>query len=383
MTCRRPVYYYRLHTNKPGTKEEAMDHYETLREILDAHPSTAPKAKAIDEILRTLFTPEEVAVAIHMSFKPKSAASLAALAGISEDEAGGCLEAMADKGVIFSKSKEGKSSYGLVPIIPGVFEFPFMKGGGTPMHDRLARLWEEYHDEALGVSFAGDPTPLMRVVAVEKSIVAGDRVHPYEEVKHLINEANYVALTKCACRVSVAKCDKPKEVCLIFDGVGEFLVERGFARQITKEEGIKVLDQAEAAGLVHTSNNSADRASVVCNCCPCCCTVLRGRTALKHPHAFEPSRFEARVKGDDCIGCNICADERCPMKAIEMKDDIAVVNAAECIGCGLCVSGCPTEAIVLLEREQIPAVPATIQDMAVKVLQEKGRLEAFMNVMQK
>jgi hypothetical protein len=36
----------------------------------------------------------------------------------------------------------------------------------------------------------------------------------------------------------------------------------------------------------------------------------------------------------------------------------------------------------LIERKQIPAVPATTQDMAVKVLQEKGRLEAFMKVMQ-
>lgn len=46
----------------------------------------------------------------------------------------------------------------------------------------------------------------------------------------------------------MAKCDKPKEVCLIFDGVGEFLVERCFARRISKEEGLNGLDQAEAGG---------------------------------------------------------------------------------------------------------------------------------------
>jgi hypothetical protein len=122
------------------------------------------------------------------------------------------------------------------------------------MHDRLARLWEEYHHDALGASFAGNPTPLMRVIAVEQSVTAKDTIHTYEEVRHLINNAKFLALTRCACRVSVSKCDKPKEVCLIFDGLGEFLVERGFARPITKEEGIQVLDQAEAAGLVHTSN---------------------------------------------------------------------------------------------------------------------------------
>lgn len=359
-----------------------MDIYERLREILDSHPSTAPKTKSIDEILRLLFTKEEAAVAVNMSYKAKSVSHIAKAAEISESEAKQHLESMANKGIIYSKNKEGEKLYSLLPLIPGVFEFPFMKGGGTPMHQRLGKLWEEYHQEALGASFSGDPTPLMRVVAVEKSITAQDRIHPYEEVKNFINDANYIALTKCACRVSTAKCDKPKEVCLIFGEAAEFLVERGFARQISKEEGMKVLDQAEEAGLVHTSNNSADRANLICNCCPCCCTVLRGRTQLKHPHAFEPSRFEAIVNVEDCTGCAICVEERCPMKAIEMKDDIAFVNTQECIGCGLCVTGCPAEAIRLMERKQIPSTPATIREMGAKVLQEKGRLDAFLKIMQ-
>jgi Na+-translocating ferredoxin:NAD+ oxidoreductase subunit B len=214
-----------------------MELYEQLRVILDSHPSTAPKAASIDEILRLLFTPSEAAVAVNMSFKPKSAAKVAKAAGISEDDAKSALESMAIKGIIYSKNKDGGVSYGLVPLIPGLFEFPFMKGGGTPLHNRLAQLWEEYHHEALGASFAGNPTPMMRVVAVEKSITSQNTIHTYEEVRNLINGATSVALAQCACRVSVAKCDKPKEVCLIFDGVGEFLVERGFARPISKEEG--------------------------------------------------------------------------------------------------------------------------------------------------
>jgi len=359
-----------------------MDSYERLREILDAHPSTAPKAKSIDEILRILFTPEEAAVAVHMSFKNKSSSGIAQAAGVPDDKAKQYLEAMADKGVVHAKNKDGETFYALLPLIPGVFEFPFMKGGGTPMHKRLGKLWEEYHHEAFGSSFAGNPTPLMRVVAVEKSIAAQDRVHPYDEVKNFINDANYIAVTHCACRVSVGKCDRPKEVCLIFGETAEFLVARGFARHISKEEGMKVLDSAEQAGLVHTSNNSADRAGLICNCCPCCCTVLRGRTQLKHAHAFEPSRFEAHVKSEDCIGCAVCADERCPMKAIEMKENVAVVHTEECIGCGLCVTGCPVDAIALQEREQPPAIPKTIKEMGVQVLQEKGRLEAFLKVMQ-
>lgn len=360
-----------------------MSIYEQLREILDAHPSTAPEGKAIDEILRILFTPDEAALAAKMNFKPKSPADLAAAAGVSETEASASLESMADKGIIFSKNKDGKNFYGLVPLIPGIFEFPFMKGGGSPMHERLGKLWEEYHRESLGASFAGNPTPLMRVVAVEKSVPVQDRIHPYEEVRHLIENSAYLALANCACRVSVAKCDKPKEVCLIFDGMGEFLVERGFARKIGKEEGLRVLDLAEAEGLVHTSNNSADKASVICNCCPCCCTILRGRTQLNHPHAFEPSRFAAFVISDDCVACTICMTNRCPMQAIELREMVAFVHEEQCIGCGLCVSTCPGGAMTLIERKQPPSVPKTTQDMAGKVLQEKGRLDKFMKVLQR
>lgn len=359
-----------------------MNVYEKLRELLDAHPSTAPKAESIDEILRLLFTPKEAAVAANMSYKAKGVDVIAQRSSISADEALTHLEAMTNKGIIFSRNKDGKKTYGLVPLIPGVFEVPFMKGEDTPLNKRLGKLWEEYHREALGASFAGNPTPLMRVVAVEKSIESRDRIHPYEEVKNFIKDAGFIALAKCACRVSVSGCERPKDVCLIFDGVGEFLVERGFARRITTEEGYKVLDQAEAAGLVHTSNNSADKANLICNCCPCCCTILRGKTQLKHPNAFEPSRFEAQVNADECTGCSLCADERCPVKAIEIADGVASVLASECIGCGLCVTGCPTAAIALVERKQIPSTPATASEMGVKVLQEKGRLDAFLKIMQ-
>lgn len=360
-----------------------MDIYEELRDVLDSHPTTAPKTDTIIEILTILFTPEEAAVAAVMSFKAWDTGKIAAAVSKPEPETEKLLESMANKGILFSKNKDGKKLYGLVPLIPGVFEFPFMKSDGSPMYRRLGELWEKYHHEALGASFSGNPTPLMRVVAVEKSLKAENRVHPYDEVKHFIENADFIALADCACRTSVGKCDRPKDVCLIFDGAGEFLVERGFARTISKAEGMDVLNRSERAGLVHTSNNSAEKANLICNCCPCCCTVLRGRTQLRHPHAFEPSRFEASVTAADCTGCGICADERCPVKAIEMKDGIAVVNTEECIGCGLCATGCPAEAVTLTERKAVPAVPATITEMGIKIVQEKGRFEKFIKVMQR
>jgi len=104
---------------------------------------------------------------------------------------------------------------------------------------------------------------------------------PFEEARKLIEKAHYIALTNCACRISVHKCDKPLDVCIIFDGAAEFLVDRGYAWKASVDETINTLIKSEEAGLVHTSNNSKDRATVICNCCPCCCTVLRGRNKYR------------------------------------------------------------------------------------------------------
>ena len=42
------------------------------------------------------------------------------------------------------------------------------------------------------------------------------------------------------------------------------------------------------------------------------------------------------------------------------------------------MTACPTEALSLVLRELVPEIPATSQEMGMKVLTEKGKLEAFL-----
>lgn len=139
---------------------------------------------------------------------------------------------------------------------------------------------------------------------------------------------------------------------------------------------------AEEAGLVHTSNNSADRPMIICSCCPCCCTILRGRTQLGNLDAFAPSRFEAEVVSELCNGCGICSDRRCFW----------------CRSPGRRQGGCGSGEMHRLRpvRERVPGegnqaqragrgpeIPKTAIEMAMKVMQEKGTLERFMHIMQR
>ena len=52
------------------------------------------------------------------------------------------------------------------------------------------------------------------------------------------------------------------------------------------------------------------------------------------------------VDWDLCIGCGTC-DEKCPMDAITLEDNIAMINEDRCIGCGICAHHCPEGAMTL------------------------------------
>ena len=50
------------------------------------------------------------------------------------------------------------------------------------------------------------------------------------------------------------------------------------------------------------------------------------------------------VKTGLCDGCGVCIQE-CPVEAIYMENQRAVIDLEKCIKCGTCLSVCPCEAI--------------------------------------
>ncbi|MGE5458898.1 MAG: indolepyruvate ferredoxin oxidoreductase subunit alpha [Methanobacterium sp.] len=360
-----------------------MNHYQRLQQKLHLHPAGAPATETFDRILKILFSEFEAGIAAELTFNLMPLAVIAQKTGQNESVLQPALESMADRGLIYAKlDKQGHPRYSLLPTIPGLFEFPFMRLENPALRDELGRLWHQYHQEALGNEFAGSKTPQMRVISVQKSLPITTEVLPYEIVSSMIETAEYIALADCACRTSLGNCNKPREVCLIFGAHGKFLVERNKGRRINQQEALQVLDQAEKEGLVHTCNNSQDEFAVICNCCSCCCTILRGLTALKNPHAFAVSGFVVDYLEADCIGCMACLEDRCPVGAITENGDLAAVEIERCIGCGLCVSVCPTDALQMVRRADAPATPATGRELMGTILMEKGRFESFMKMNQ-
>lgn len=358
-----------------------MDVYQRLQERLDLHAAGAPASESFTEILKIMFTTGEAEIACQLTFAPQPLGKLAAKLEMDGAELQVILEKMADRGSIIGIKTKEQSVYCLIPTVPGLFEYPFMRVEREPEAERLAHLWHEYHRDGFTDAFAGSPTPQMRVISVQKSIPMVSEVVTYDQVSEMIDRAQKHAVTNCACRVSMGKtCGKSIEVCLVFDNIARTLVERDRARWISKDEAMDILNRVEEEGMVHCISNSADKPALICNCCRCCCTILRGITEIGNPNIIATSAFVVSLDEDLCTGCLLCTQDRCPMAIIEEKDDIVVIDSSRCIGCGLCATVCPTEALAMRRREVVPPVPATGKDLMTAILKEKGKLEGFMKM---
>jgi len=52
-----------------------------------------------------------------------------------------------------------------------------------------------------------------------------------------------------------------------------------------------------------------------------------------------------KVNAEECVGCETCVP-LCPVEAISMVDEKAVIDQEICTACGTCIAECPVEAIV-------------------------------------
>ncbi|HSW57066.1 MAG TPA: 4Fe-4S dicluster-binding protein, partial [Dehalococcoidales bacterium] len=180
--------------------------------------------------------------------------------------------------------------------------------------------------------------------------------------------AGKIGVVDCDCRRIYHRCNKPLWNCLHFGRMVDYETGRGGRmREITIEEALAISDEAEEAGLIHsTPGNNASLSGVICNCCHDCCSTFE--PALQSGRLSEivaPSRFKAAVREEKCQGCLKCL-KRCPVNAIEMigasppEKKTARVLDEKCLGCGVCVVGCPHQAMIFeLARppEFIPPKP--------------------------
>lgn len=322
--------------------------YHRLAQILDTLPNGFPSTEnAIEiKILKTVFTPEEADMFCDLKLSFETAEAIAERTGRPLEGLEEMLTFMwRDRGQISGVVLGDVKIFRMVPWAIGIYEFQIHR-----MDREFAQLCEEYSKVYAKQFFTAKPQ-LMRVIPVEEEIPDRKETLPFDQVSKIIEKGASFAVLNCVCRTEqllLGKgCDKPLEACLAIAPVSGVLDEYPGGRSVSREEAHEILRKAEEAGLVHQSLNVENGQYFICNCCGCCCGVLRAINELELTDGSY-SNYYAEIDVDYCTCCGICADERCQVKAIEEDEDSYKVTREKCIGCGLCVSTCPASAIRLV-----------------------------------
>jgi Pyruvate/2-oxoacid:ferredoxin oxidoreductase delta subunit len=334
-----------------------MDPYQKLAERLDQIPNGFPKTPSGVELklLAKLFTREEAALASTLSLEGMYAREIASINSLDEPEVKSVLNGMVRKGLIEMKRKEREGIvYCLMPFMVGFYEKQ-----NASIDKEFAELFEAYYKEAFYKIMTVTPS-VHRVIPVETSIPVGTDVMPYEKASTYLDEARSWGVLKCICRVQqklVGKgCDHTVENCMAFSTRPGAFDRAEQIRAISREEALDILAEADREGLVHSTSNTKADVSYICNCCACCCGVLRGMVEYGNTDIIARSDFYAVVDGALCTACEDCLD-RCLFGALNMEDGSCTLQKELCVGCGLCISSCPARALSLASKPDAEILP--------------------------
>jgi electron transport complex protein RnfB len=319
--------------------------YERLADALDRLPNGFPRTESGLEIriLKRICSPEEAALAGLLTGAPEPVEVIAARAGDPPGEVSRALFKLVRRGFVWLDKRDGEVRFRLAPFLVGIYEAQI-----ESMDHELAHLVEDYL-AAGGAQGIMAPQPALHRVVPAGGAVKSEAIMPYDDVLALLDGKMTFTVNECICRLQQEqlgeRCAYPTAVCLSFS-------ERERAPRpgdLTRAEALALLDMTEQVGLVHTVSNVAEGVGYVCNCCGCCCGILRGITEWGIADSVASANYYAVIEPEFCADCGTCI-ERCQVGAISAGDGFSVVDRGRCIGCGLCVTGCPND-IARLERK--------------------------------
>ncbi len=338
------------------------------QKIDDQDPRTAPKTKdkatfhnAFIEYLKLVFSPEEADVIQHLNVAPAfiSTQEVADKSGIDHPTVAEILEAAKKKNRIL-----GMGNIYCLPTIQHLVNIHQFYEETKPDDLKAAELYQDFFIKGGYYKYyesSEKGTQALRTIPVERAIHAEQKTLSAEEAHDfLLNHApEDMALVPCPCRVRTEKMgireckDKfPVASCIMLGFAALHFESLGLGKRVTRQQAVNYFDEMNELGLIGNTNNAINNAYIICLCCGCCCSNVRGRTRWDNPTAIMPSNFIPKAS-DDCLGCGVCTD-RCFFNALIIDDETekVTVQPDKCLGCGVCTFVCPQEALKLHRYER-------------------------------
>lgn len=363
--------------------------YRLLQQRLDRKVQGAPESPTLMKILSLLFSPDEAEIAKKIPSQPTSLDILSRRLNIPKDELNDRMTEMARRGVVIDIEHNGQRYFMLPPVVIGLFEFTFMRSRPDMPMAKLARLFDEYfyENERFTSSLFQGKTQLFRSFVREEAVPDDNHTEilDWERTSHIVTSSSAIAVGLCQCHHSALHlgkaCNRSQEVCLTFNYAAEVLIQNGHARSITSVDAMSILEECKEAGLAQTGDNVQRKVTFICNCCGCCCHVMRGIKTFDLHQGIVTSNWIMKVDLSNCNGCGKCA-EACPVDAIEIAEQTegekkrkwAVRNETICLGCGVCYSACKFGGATMKPRPKRVFTPETVFDQIVAMAIERGKL---------
>jgi hypothetical protein len=346
--------------------------YERLADVLDTLPNGFPRTESGMEIriLQRIFRPEDADLFCDLKLSFETAQQIAERTGRSIEGLEARLIEMGKRGQVFDIDLGGVHIFRMLPWVFGIYEFQLHR-----LDRELAEMCETYNEVFCGQFFETKPQ-LMQVIPIEKEIQGAHEALPFERVSSIIEQGKSFLVQDCICKKARGllekPCTRPMEVCMAIAPVEGVFDRHEHGKSLTKEEAYALLESCEKQALVHLTWNVQAGQYFICNCCGCCCGILRMANVWGATNIVR-SNYYAQIDPDACSACGLCAEERCQVGAIEAGDSAYSVIRSKCIGCGLCVTTCPSEAIQLLRKPAEEIEPAPRDEMDWYVARSRFR----------
>ena len=358
--------------------------YNRLATHLEHLTMGYPYTEELIDLLKEMFSPTEaqVALAIPNDLAPLAVSGLeniAARTDLPMSAVAEALESMAARNILYSApTHDGATGYALLQVGYGLPQTFFWGGRQDDTAKKMAKLVLNYFKVPITQKiYGGVRTKSFKYSPANMSIeIPMQGVMPNEQVGPIVDAATKIAVAHCPCRMSAkilgrSDCPHSLEVCVKYDEMAEFVIDKGLAREVSKDEAHQIMENSEKEGLVHMVDNAQGQIKHTCNCCGHYCWnvgIIRRRKIPRDQ--LMAVYFIRETELDECIGCGACADI-CPVDAVIMVEDKPRVDQDWCIGCGVCAIQCPADVISIKRRIENKG-PQDFAQLHQQIKTEKG-----------